>query len=77
VGRGICRSGLKFMLITDTQSHDRRTILTIFVSLLVPGRVRAGVLWLLRLLAVEHLVEELKLRRDWEDEDQQSADQGL
>merc|ERR1712137_187396 len=28
----------------------------IFVSLLVPGRVRAGILWLLRLLAVEHLV---------------------
>jgi hypothetical protein len=32
---------------------------------------------LLRLLAVEHLVEELELRRDWDDKDQQSADQGL
>jgi hypothetical protein len=34
-------------------------------------------LWLLRLLAVEHLIEELELRGDREDEDQQGADQGL
>ena len=49
----------------------------VFVPLLVPGRVRAGVMWLLWLLAVEHLVEELELRRDRKNEDQQSADQGL
>lgn len=54
--------------------------LTILVSLLVPGRVRASILWLLLLLVsalVEHLLEELELRRDGEDEDQQGADQRL
>ena len=53
---------------------------TILVSLLVPGRVRASVLRLLLLLVsalVEHLFEELELRRDREDEDQQGADQRL
>jgi hypothetical protein len=57
-----------------------RSSLTIFVSLLVPVGVRTSVLWLLLLLLsalVEHLLEELELRRDWEDKDQQSADQRL
>ncbi len=42
--------------------------------LLVPRRVRAGVLGLrglLLLLAVEHVLEELELRGRWEDEEEQ------
>jgi len=67
-------------ILSEAKFHieSYRMVLTIFVSLLVPRRVRAGVLWLLLLLAalIEH-VEEVELRGDWKNEDQQSTDHRL